>query len=331
MVQANTYDGTGNVLTINTERYGYDYLNRLTSSSGPWGSYTYAYDQVGNRIRMVQGSTTTRYCYGAYDRLTGYYTTTGSCSSPSVSYTYDASGNTVTKSGGWTYSYDYENRLTKVAQSGTTKQLNYYDGDGNRVKQVAGSSTFTYSYQGLNVLYEKNVTGGTTTVTKHFYAGGLQVAKMVGSSVYYLHEDTLGSTRLETTSTVTVKFSSNYVPYGNNYAVSGKEVFMYTGKPYDSATGLYYEGARYYDSATGRFITQDSISGTLQDPLSLNRYVYARDNPMNLIDIDGHEWWNPVSELASAASAVSSTMSSVAGASSHVGTWFSRHHRGSSN
>jgi hypothetical protein len=44
---------------------------------------------------------------------------------------------------------------------------------------------------------------------------------------------------------VTIKFSSNYVPYGNNYAVSGKEVFMYTGKPYESATGLYYLGARY--------------------------------------------------------------------------------------
>ena len=78
--------------------------------------------------------------------------------------------------------------------------LNYsYAEVRNRVKQVAGSSAFTHSYQGLNILYEKNVTGSTTTVTKHFYADGLQVAKMVGSTVYYLHEDALGSVRLVAT------------------------------------------------------------------------------------------------------------------------------------
>jgi RHS repeat-associated protein len=284
-----SYDGTGNVLTINgnSESYGYDWLNRLTSSTGPWGSYTYVYDQVGNRIRMVQGSTTTVYCYGSFNRLTGYYTTT-SCNSPAVSYTYDSNGNVVAKTGGWAYSYDYENRLTKVVQSGTTKQQNYYDGDGNRVKQVVGSSTFTYSFQGLNILYEKNVTGSTTTITKHFYAGSAQVAKMVGTTVYYLHEDALGSTRLVATASVTVTFSSNYVPYGQNYGVTGREVFMYTGKPLDSATGLYYYGARYYDDSIGRFITQDSYGGRMTDPQSLDRYVYARDNPERYTDLDGH-------------------------------------------
>jgi len=40
-------------------------------------------------------------------------------------------------------------------------------------------------------------------------ADGLQVAKMVGSTVSCLHEDALGSVRLEAT-TVTVKFSPNY-------------------------------------------------------------------------------------------------------------------------
>jgi RHS repeat-associated protein len=178
--------------------------------------------------------------------------------------------------------------MTKAVQSGTTVQMNAYDGDGNRVQQVAGGSTFTYSYQGLNILYEKNVTGGTTTITKHFYAGGLQVAKMVGTGVYYLHQDALGSTRVETSTTVTVKFSSNYVPYGGNYAVSGKESFTYTGKPYDSTTGLYYYGARYYDPTTGRFATQDTNVGKNEDPLTLNLYIYARDNPERYVDPTGH-------------------------------------------
>jgi len=111
---------------------------------------------------------------------------------------------------------------------------------------------------------------------------------MVGSTTYYLHQDALGNTRLETTTTVTVKFSSNYVPYGKNYAMSGREVFMYTGKPYDSATGLYYFGARFYDPTTGRFTIQDSITGVQEDPMSLNRYIYGRDNPERYTDPNGH-------------------------------------------
>ncbi|HEV2225976.1 MAG TPA: RHS repeat-associated core domain-containing protein [Nitrososphaerales archaeon] len=190
------------------------------------------------------------------------------------------------------------NSLIETLDGGTPvgqplTETNSHDVDGNRVKQVAGSSTFTYSYQGLNILYEKNVTGGTTTVTKHFYAGGLQVAKLAGSTVYYLHQDALGSTRLVATTSVTIKFSSNYVPYGNNYGISGKEVFMYTGKSYDSATGLCYYGARYYDPNLGRFVTQDSKFGRTGDPQSLNLYSYCRDNPLKLVDPNGHDWWNP--------------------------------------
>ena len=149
-------------------------------------------------------------------------------------------------------------------------------------------SHYTYSYQGPNILYEKNVTGSTTTITKHFYAGELQVAKMVIEKVYYLHEDALGSVRLEATSSGTITFSSDYVPFGSNYGVSGKEVFMYTGEPYDSVTGLYLFGARYYDPTIGRFITEDSYSGNDNDPMTLNRYIYARDNPEKIVDPSGH-------------------------------------------
>jgi RHS repeat-associated protein len=281
-----TYDGVGNVRSINNENYKYDWLNRLNSTVGPWGTITYAYDQVGNMVREVQGSTSTVYCYGLYNRLSSY--TTSSCSSPTVSYTYDANGNLVSKTGGWTYSYNYANELTKVVHSGTTVQANSYDGDGQRIQQVDSSKAYTYSYDGLSILYMKNVTGSTTTVTKSFYADGLQVAKMVGTSAYYLHEDALGNVRLEATSSVTITFSSNYVPYGSNYGVNGKEVFMYAGEPYDSVTGLYLFGARYYDPTIGRFIAEDSYGGDDDDPTTLNKYVYAGDNPERYTDPTGH-------------------------------------------
>ncbi|MDG6990886.1 MAG: hypothetical protein JRM99_05635 [Nitrososphaerota archaeon] len=302
-----TYDGAGNVLTENAQSYGYDALNRLTSASGPWGTVAYSYDQVGNRMKTVNGSTTTDYSYGPFNRLT---------SAGSVNYTYDANGNLMTKSGGWAYSYDYENRLTSVTHSGTVVQQDYYDGDGNRVEQVAGGSAILYSYQGVNILYQKNLTSDTTT--KSFYAGGIQVAQMVGSGVFYLHQDALGSTVLTMTSTVATSFSVTYAPYGPSFGATRSEAFQYTGKLLDEATGLYYEGARYYDPVTGRFATEDSVVGSGEDPQSLNRYIYARDNPMKIVDMNGHEWWNPVADLTTAASDVAGAATDVANAASNA-------------
>src|SRR5436853_2895270 len=89
-----TYDGTGNVITLNTESYAYDSLDRLTSTTGPWGTITYSYDQVGNRVKMVQGATTTTYTYGTFNSL---------LSAGSTTYTYDANGNMVTKNDGFSW------------------------------------------------------------------------------------------------------------------------------------------------------------------------------------------------------------------------------------
>ena len=63
---------------------------------------------------------------------------------------------------------------------------------------------------------------------------------------------------------------------------------MYIGKLLDTTTNLYYYGARFYDSSIGRFITADTNMGSTSDPQSLNRYIYARDNPMSLVDPTGH-------------------------------------------
>lgn len=63
---------------------------------------------------------------------------------------------------------------------------------------------------------------------------------------------------------------------------------VYTGHEYDANTGLIYFGARYYDPETGRFITQDSYLGNINDPPSLNRYIYAHSNPTIYVDPTGH-------------------------------------------
>jgi RHS repeat-associated protein len=130
----------------------------------------------------------------------------------------------------------------------------------------------------------------TTAAAKRLLGGRVAGGKDCRLDDLLAPSGRIGEHQVSRKKRTTNKFSSNYVPYGNNYAVSGKEVFMYTGKPNDAATGLHYEGARYYDSTMGRFITQDSVTGIQDDPMSLNRYIYARDNPIKIVDLAGHEW-----------------------------------------
>ena len=71
-----------------------------------------------------------------------------------------------------------------ASYSGTAVRLDYYDGAGNRVWQVTRNGIDTYTYDGLNVVFEANVTSHSTTLTKRFYAGGMQIAEMVNSTRY---------------------------------------------------------------------------------------------------------------------------------------------------
>jgi len=62
---------------------------------------------------------------------------------------------------------------------------------------------------------------------------------------------------------------------------------LYRGEQFDSDLGLYYLRARWYNPATGRFMTRDPYQGSIYDPASLHRYNYAHANPANFIDPSG--------------------------------------------
>ena len=64
---------------------------------------------------------------------------------------------------------------------------------------------------------------------------------------------------------------------------------FYRGEQYDSDLGLYYLRARYYNPATGRFMSRDPESGEAKDPASLHKYLYANGDPVNGLDPTGHE------------------------------------------
>jgi RHS repeat-associated protein len=62
--------------------------------------------------------------------------------------------------------------------------------------------------------------------------------------------------------------------------------YGYTGE-WEDDNGLVYLRARYYNHEQGRFISHDPVEGSMNLPISLNRYAYADNNPVNKTDPSG--------------------------------------------
>jgi RHS repeat-associated protein len=63
--------------------------------------------------------------------------------------------------------------------------------------------------------------------------------------------------------------------------------FRFAGGLYDSSSGNYIFGVRMYAPDQGRWLSKDSYLGSAEDPLSLHRYVYCHNDPVNYVDPSG--------------------------------------------
>ncbi|MGB0037071.1 MAG: RHS repeat-associated core domain-containing protein [Candidatus Acidiferrales bacterium] len=217
-----------------------------------------------------------------------------------MEYSYDNNGNTTSKtvSGGTTnYTWDYENRLASVTlpSSGGTTTLKY-DPFGRRIQKsfTQGSTTTTtnYLYDGDNDIEEVNASGSILAR----YAQTLNIdeplAESQSSTTSFYEADGLGSVTSLTNSSAAVVASFTYDSFGNLTASSGTltNPFRYTGREFDSETGVYYYRARYYDPQAGRLTSEDPI-GMLG---GVNRFEYVFNSPLNLIDPSGlAPRWDP--------------------------------------
>ena len=82
----------------------------------------------------------------------------------------------------------------------------------------------------------------------------------------------------------------DYDAFGNetNPDATDDNPFRYCGEYFDKETGTIYLRARYYDPATSRMLSEDSYTGDIRDPLSLNLYIYCANNPVMFVDPSGH-------------------------------------------
>jgi RHS repeat-associated protein len=123
---------------------------------------------------------------------------------------------------------------------------------------------------------------------------------IASSDTYRIVADHLGNVRLVVDiSTGLVAQRIEYDAFGpvSQNTSPGLQPFGFAGGLLDDATGLVRFGARDYDSHIGRWITKDPVGFVG----GLNLYVYATNDPVNFVDVNGTDpqpWWRTIARVA---------------------------------
>jgi RHS repeat-associated protein len=254
------YNAANDVLSIadgvtsaNSQHFGYDSLDRLTSANGGYGTLAYTYDANGNRLTENPAAPVTLDGLGsitglAYN-LAGRLASTSAGTQQLTQYTYDAFGQRLTKTG-----------------------------------SVTALSFFQYD-QGGRLLEETDNQGSIKA--DYIYFGNRPVAEYNAGQLYFLHDDRLGTPQVATETTQATVWVGNYEPFGalspsSQTALLGLDLRL-PGQENDMETGLYHNGFRDYLPNLGRYLESDPIGlGG-----GMNPFLYANGNPEIYIDTAG--------------------------------------------
>jgi len=172
--------------------------------------------------------------------------------------------------------------------SGTLTETYNYDALGNRIAKTTDGVKTEYVID-YSTGYAQ-VLRATTDAGTVFYTRGFELIsrKDATRELWYL-TDGGGSVRFLTDSTGSVTDSLVFDAFGNTVSRAGQtgDSYGFQGEQQD-ATGLYYLRARYMNPATGSFTQMDTYGGSLSDPMSLHKYLFANANPVKYRDPSGH-------------------------------------------
>ena len=167
--------------------------------------------------------------------------------------------------------------------TGRAYDLTEYVNDTNRqytevltAYTVNSGATESYSYKGRQRLSRNNIWTEARDL-------------VCNETSYYLY-DGRGSVTANTWYNGMVTSVYKYDPYGQVTLGSTEhtDFYGYNAESYNPNTGLEYLRARYYNTNKGRFFQEDTYLGDIADPLTLNRYAYTKNSPLNYIDPSGN-------------------------------------------
>jgi RHS repeat-associated protein len=231
-------------------------------------------------------------------------------------FSYDADGNTV-QDGRWNYSWDGENRLTRLesltnAQNASRLRLDFaYDHQFRRVQKVVSTwsgsayvtqSTNRFLYGGWNLTA---ILDGSGNLLQSFHwgtdlSGSPQNAGGVGGllsmtvhqgtnagTYFYCYDGNGNVAALVGAASGAMVARYEYGPFGELLRATGPLAFVnpfrFSTKFCDDEAGFYYYGYRFYDPSTGRWPSRDP----LQERGGVNLYAFLHNAAISQIDFLG--------------------------------------------
>ena len=290
-------ESTVNAGTTNYS-YLYDNAGRLTQEQIGSRQQAYQYDPYGNRSQMTvmdQESYSTSYTYDQNNRLL-YEIKTTAAKSEQTTYQYDDNGNLSSWFKGTleeraatpadesaSYTYDAYNRLTDFSRNGSNACHYGYNGDNLRIfKDVNGYIRKKSYWDGSTLAAEIQA-----NVVYKYYHGltGIIFSKTASVLSGYYYKNAHGDVTAVADDNQNVTQTYTYDAFGNQLSQSNNDTnpFRYCGEYFDTESNQIYLRNRYYDTATGRFITEDPIRD------GVNWYGYCGGNPVLFADPFGLE------------------------------------------
>jgi len=299
-----------------------DYQDYLIQGNGPWGTFSWTYDRVGNRLSETRDGVLDTYEYlpNAMGGNSGLLLDILLGNGGTEGFEFDAAGDQTQVASPGTlleHTYDEAGMLTRQARTSTNSTTEFlYDGrgflrlsivhsprssaifcdgfesgdtsnwgaasSGPCLKEVVVESVYS-SNAVLHALHEEGITHSI------FYFAGRPVAQLDSGSgtFWYLTTDHLGAPILMTSETGGARWEGGFDPFGADFAdASQAGVFLRLPGQWSSLAwnepDTHYNVQRWYSSRTGRYTTVDP---DIQQRLSgRHLYAYADAKPLSYID-----------------------------------------------
>ena len=191
--------------------------------------------------------------------------------------------------------WDAEDRVTSVADQGSTTRYAYDDEGRLAIERGPGGETAFvnqyYTVENGTVAWKDIWAAGERIATKReMPEGELELMR------YFFQKDLLGSTNLVTDPNGQIFEHLEYFPSGEAWVAEHSDIhrtpYLYGGGYLDEFRALYNFGARWYEPREQLFYSPDpalmqSPEAPVEDPALLGAYSYAENNPLGFVDRDG--------------------------------------------